>query len=289
MPLCLLSLFFSFARCQGQGFRDPTVFPTKKPTLSPSKAPSRSPTLHDCNLYYDTKCYPNEYSSQCSSCCEEPAAICNNYETVRAQCSNNWAYVGQLDWVIIQNQGSDTMRANTDCLFSSNRLYVMEVSPYSDGEYMNTMIFTDTKTDTQISWNCPEYEPLYLTYPTTYVSDLCPDPCEGTPCPTSCPNGYTPSEQWENDGCVVYCMDRPTNGQCLPGGSGCTSSCVSSQSNTSSDESEMSTTAIVATVIGGGAFIIIASLVIFLVIRRLSSNIPLKDRENELEKQEQQS
>ena len=287
MLLCLIPLFFSLPR--SQGFRDPTVSPTtRKPTIAPSKAPSRSPTLHDCNLYSDTKCYPNEYSSQCSSCCEQPAAICNNFETVRAQCSNNWAYVGQLDWVIIQNQGSNTMRANTDCLFSSNRLYVMEVNPYSDGEYMNTMIFTDTQTETQISWNCPEYEPLYLTYPTTYVSDICPDACEDTPCPTSCPNGYTPSKQWEMDGCVVYCMDRPTNGQCLPGGPGCMTSCVSS-SQSSSDESEMSTTAIVATAIGGGAFVIIASVVIFFVIRRFSVKTPLKDRENEVEKQEQQS
>lgn len=46
-----------------------------------------------------------------------------------------------------------------------------------------------------------------------------------SPCPTSCPNGYVPGTAHTMDGCTVYCMAEPVNGQCQEGGSGCESSC----------------------------------------------------------------
>ncbi len=48
--------------------------------------------------------------------------------------------------------------------------------------------------------------------------------CSSSACPTSCPPGYG-GNSWVSNGCTVYCTDQPTNGQCLSGGSGCTSSC----------------------------------------------------------------
>jgi hypothetical protein len=48
--------------------------------------------------------------------------------------------------------------------------------------------------------------------------------CQGSPCPTSCPAGYT-GDSFTSDGCTVFCDSPPTEGQCRAGGSGCTSSC----------------------------------------------------------------
>lgn len=47
--------------------------------------------------------------------------------------------------------------------------------------------------------------------------------CSDSPCPTDCPYGY--SGGYESSSCTVYCKSQPTDGQCLPGGSGCDSSC----------------------------------------------------------------
>ena len=52
-----------------------------------------------------------------------------------------------------------------------------------------------------------------------------------SPCPLSCPYGYAPGTAWTSSGCTVYCEQRPTNGQCDVGGSGCTSSCYSAPSS----------------------------------------------------------
>lgn len=53
--------------------------------------------------------------------------------------------------------------------------------------------------------------------------------CSDYACPTYCENGYEPNTVWVDDsGCVVFCEDEPTDGDCQPGGSGCESSCKSS-------------------------------------------------------------
>ena len=67
-----------------------------------------------------------------------------------------------------------------------------------------------------------QLQTLYLGNPNT----MGPTSSSSSPCPTSCPSGYTPRESWELNGVTVYCQDQPTAGQCLPGGSGCTSSCA---------------------------------------------------------------
>eukprot|EP01040_Poterioochromonas_malhamensis_P016291 gene16291-18457_t len=69
-------------------------------------------------------------------------------------------------------------------------------------------------------------------------------------CPTSCPAGYG-GTYWALQGCIVYCTDQPTNGQCAPGGSGCTSSC------------QLLTEVIAAIVVGGVA---VLSLTVFMIL-----------------------
>lgn len=54
-----------------------------------------------------------------------------------------------------------------------------------------------------------------------------------SPCPTSCPNNsYVPDREWtDDDGCVVYCLEKPKDGQCAIGGTGCESSCLADLSS----------------------------------------------------------
>jgi outer membrane protein assembly factor BamB len=54
-------------------------------------------------------------------------------------------------------------------------------------------------------------------------------------CPLSCPNGYVPDTAWEKNGCTVFCMEEPVNGQCGVDGEGCTSSCYDNDDNNTSD------------------------------------------------------
>lgn len=132
--------------------------------------------MESCRLTSSSSCFPIEYSSKCSTCCAVSEVYCNNYITNYAQCSDQlFQYTGNLNWIIITNQGDDIMQAQKDCMFSSNRNFYFDVEKYSSGSYINTMIFTDSLTDTQVTWNCPVYEPMYLTYPISYEPINCPD------------------------------------------------------------------------------------------------------------------
>jgi photosystem II stability/assembly factor-like uncharacterized protein len=52
--------------------------------------------------------------------------------------------------------------------------------------------------------------------------------CDQSACPTTCPNGYHALSKWSVEGldCQVNCANEPSDGTCLPGGSGCKSSCA---------------------------------------------------------------
>mmetsp|Transcript_22097 Transcript_22097/g.61934 ORF Transcript_22097/g.61934 Transcript_22097/m.61934 type:complete len:351 (+) Transcript_22097:60-1112(+) len=67
----------------------------------------------------------------------------------------------------------------------------------------------------------------------TFLPTAVPSANCSSPCPTSCSNdSYVPGRAWENDdGCIVYCLEKPKDGQCLIGGSGCESSCIADLSS----------------------------------------------------------
>lgn len=80
-------------------------------------------------------------------------------------------------------------------------------------------------------------DPFTTTAP-TLLPTAAPSVNCTSPCPTSCPNDeYVPGSSWVNDeGCVVYCLKKPKDGQCLIGGSGCDSSCLADLSSAEPSE-----------------------------------------------------
>lgn len=80
---------------------------------------------------------------------------------------------------------------------------------------------------------------MYQSYETVYMTNAIPNPsptkapsfyqefCDSSVCPTSCPYGYSKKYVSTYTGCTVYCTSEPVYGQCVPGGSSCTSSCRS--------------------------------------------------------------
>jgi hypothetical protein len=108
--------------------------------------------------------------------------------------------------------------------------------------------------------------------------------CSDSPCPTSCPEGYEPSEGFVLDDCTVYCLTKPFGGQCKPGGSGCTSSCVliSKSGDGGGTSSSLSTGGLVGVVLGGGVFLIVAVMGVVYFTHRMKSKPPLNKLENEM-------
>eukprot|EP01040_Poterioochromonas_malhamensis_P006612 gene6610-7120_t len=96
----------------------------------------------------------------------------------------------------------------------------------------------------------PSHSPTITKSPTnTPTTEDVSSDCSSN-CPTSCPAGYG-GTAWTLQGCIVYCTDQPTNGQCAPGGSGCTSSC------------QLLPGVIASIVVGGVA---VLSLTVFLIL-----------------------
>ena len=69
----------------------------------------------------------------------------------------------------------------------------------------------------------------------------CLEDCD-SPCPTSCEYGFVEGAVWGNDdtGCIVFCLEEPSDGQCLAGGSGCESSCLAAPNPTAEPSTEPS-------------------------------------------------
>jgi hypothetical protein len=181
------------------------------------------------------------------------------------------------------------VREGTNVTFTSNREFQGAVFEYDAGEYVNQFNFSSPNPVTDLTWTwvtAPDYMYFYYPnmsiarqpfgYPTmrpTFmdddaVDDDAIDQCD-SPCPTHCENGYT--KGYTMGGCTVYCKDQPTNGQCLPGGTGCSSSCRS-----------ISIGAIAGIVIGSLVFVVIVSVGVWWKFCRASK--PMTQRENEMPK-----
>lgn len=78
---------------------------------------------------------------------------------------------------------------------------------------------------------------MYQLGQAVYTTDTLPTPsptkapsfyqdlCDSSVCPTFCAYGYSKKYVNAYTGCTVYCTSEPVYGQCVPGGSSCTSSC----------------------------------------------------------------
>jgi hypothetical protein len=184
----------------------------------------------------------------------------------------------------------DDVMVGQNVTFDSNRDFEVSTVAFSPGEYVNNFTFTSSNTVTNMTWTwVTQSDYMYFYYPNMSVD---PEPfgfptlrpsfapsddddddddddaqCSDSPCPTHCANGYT--DGYTMNGCTVYCKDKPTNGQCAPGGSGCNSSCRS-----------ISVAAIIGIVVGGVSFIaLVVGMSIYFYCNRVRK--PMTQRENE--------
>ena len=118
----------------------------------------------------------------------------------------------------------------------------------------------------------------------TSSCESCEDLSAGSPCSVSCPNGFVPGTEWFHSGCPVYCMEQPVNGQCAPGGSGCTSSCVAATSSSSSSSASLSTGAVAGVAVAAVVVFVAAVLAAmwFFSVGIFAAKAPMAAQESEL-------
>ena len=209
-------------------------------------------------------CFELSQLSSCKSCVyEDGNTICDGYTVVTCQMPPQYStntFDSDFPWISMSSQNTD-MIVNKNLTFTSNRLFEVSTVEYSTDNYMNNLVFTTNHSFTNLTWTWisdPDY--MYFNYPnmsiaqqpfgyptlhptsSPYDDDNDDAQCSDSPCPTNCPNGYT--KGYTLNGCTVYCENTPINGQCLPGGSGCDSSCR-----------DISIGAIIGIVVGGVVFI----------------------------------
>lgn len=238
-------------------------------------------------------------TSNCRSCVyDEGTTFCNGYPMLKCQMPPSYSaasFDAAIPWMFMTGTFDDIV-VGQNVTFSSNRDFAVSAVQFMEGQYVNNFTFSSTAGTTDLSWAWVE-EPQYMYFnypnmsvepqpfafpsqrpsnaprasPTHYPShgpDDDDDLCSDTPCPTHCANGYTSS--YTNSGCTVYCKDMPVGGQCLPGGSGCDSSCR-----------DISIGAIIGIAVGGFVFLglVIGAIVYFTCCR---GRTPMTQRENEV-------
>jgi hypothetical protein len=225
-------------------------------------------------------CFELGEAASCDKCSYNgDVTVCDGYAVITCQLPPEYNYLSldsDVPWMMMDSQ-SDDVQVGNGVAFSSNRAFDMSIVQYNPGEYLNDFAFTSSDPVTNLTWTwTTTSEYLYFYYPNMSAplqndddtADYNDDDRCASSCPTHCSNGYT--ESWTLNGCTVYCKDQPTNGQCLPGGSGCSSSCRS-----------ISVGAIIGIAVGGFAFlfIVIAALSYWFCCR---VRTPMTQRENEV-------
>jgi hypothetical protein len=124
---------------------------------------------------------------------------------------------------------------------------------------------------------------MYQSFQSVYMTNTVPNPsptkapsfyqplCDAYLCPTSCPYGYSKKYVNAYTGCTVYCMSEPVDGQCVFGGSSCTSSCRTAGE-------------LAGIIIGSvfGFFILVA--IVYFVVVRYSPQPPAKHQQGSEER-----
>ena len=166
------------------------------PTTCPAGyGPSSVYTQAGCDVFCTDKPMNGQCQvggSGCSSSCEP----CQELTPCPTSCP--YGYVPGTEWI------------NSDPDFANCPIYCME-------EPVNGQCQLGGSGCTSSCYPAPATP----TTPPTAISTIS---CE-SPCPTTCPAGYGPSSVYTQAGCDVFCTDKPMNGQCQVGGSGCSSSC----------------------------------------------------------------
>lgn len=234
-------------------------------------------------------------TSSCLSCNDSgDETYCNGYTTLECQMAPTYDTTtidAEIPWISIETQTSEQI-VGRDIIFTSNRAFDVSAVEYYTNSYMNNFTFTSSAPETTLSWtwtNGSNY--MYFYYPNMTVAEqpfafptfsptrmpnshaptrlptTSSERCDSA-CPTDCPNGYTTA--YTMNGCTVYCENKPTNGQCMVGGTGCSSSCRS-----------ISVGAIIGIVVGCVAFVILLIVGGVCYCKR-TRKAPMTQQENEM-------